>query len=322
MRNLAPIATLLATGINLGCKVGPEDASSSFERERLRMPELALADVAPLAGHTDISGLPPRQSDSLTGSEFLEKTAGLAPELREEAIYAEIRRGNVPSFLRRLAPVRVEGKGTDGRPLGATIYVMPDYLAIGSDTDWVRMPMNLMTAARLADELGFALPTRKMVNAIHESAAIRTPPLPLAPSGDMASNEYYARHNSMIDRALGTYAPGQLISGQKKDVVMNEGLRDRPDRIFIYGWLRPDGKPLQPLSDVHDAKYADYSHGIRLISRSVMIEGQMDYLPRAIGDAELGRIFAYDGPLPDYQELLTRQALKNASVALRRQAVP
>ena len=34
-------------------------------------------------------------------------------------------------------------------------------------------------------------------------------------------------------------------------------LYEFPDRVAIYGWHRPDGRPIQPLSTVHGFRYAD-----------------------------------------------------------------
>ena len=54
--------------------------------------------------------------------------------------------------------------------LAATIFVMPEYLAIGSDSDFLRIPMNLHTATAVADRFGFVLPTKKMVDAIYDQS--------------------------------------------------------------------------------------------------------------------------------------------------------
>ena len=88
-------------------------------------------------------------------------------------------------------------------------------------------------------------------------------PSPLPPGPQMMSNDYYRRHHQAIE-AQRTGRPG-LIAGHKKDVVVTNRLVSRPDRVAIYGWHRRDGRPIQPLSLVHEASYADYSHGIRFV---------------------------------------------------------
>jgi hypothetical protein len=71
-----------------------------------------------------------------------------------------------------------------------------------------------------------------------------------------------------------------LIAGIKKDVVQTAKLNSYPkhDRVAIYGWHKPDGKPIQPLYTGHVNWYVDYSHGIRLVSRRMRVDGRwMDY---------------------------------------------
>ncbi len=71
----------------------------------------------------------------------------------------------MPDFLRHLVSVSVKAKW-DGAEHTAIYDVMPDYLAIGSDADFVRMPMTPRTAQAFCDAAGMALPTRKMCNDI------------------------------------------------------------------------------------------------------------------------------------------------------------
>ena len=85
---------------------------------------------------------------------------------REQAILEQLSQGNLPEFLRKLVPVALQWEGASGRELVATIFVTPDYLAIGSDGDFPRIPMTLHTAVAVAERFGFVLPTRKMVDAI------------------------------------------------------------------------------------------------------------------------------------------------------------
>jgi hypothetical protein len=54
--------------------------------------------------------------------------------------------GNLPGFLRHLKPVMLHGQLPGGEAVEITICVTPDYLALGSDTDFLRIPMGLRTA--------------------------------------------------------------------------------------------------------------------------------------------------------------------------------
>ena len=50
----------------------------------------------------------------------------------------------------------------NGTPHSVKYQVMPDYLAIGSDEDFCRIPMGPITAQKLADLFGAVMPTRKL----------------------------------------------------------------------------------------------------------------------------------------------------------------
>ncbi|RMF92749.1 MAG: hypothetical protein D6736_02855, partial [Nitrospinota bacterium] len=82
-------------------------------------------------------------------------------------------------FLRRLTPVHLSYTPPGRKPLQATIWVMPDYLAIGSDADFLRIPLSYPAAITIANTFGFVLPTCKMVDAIYRQAAVHLRPQPL-----------------------------------------------------------------------------------------------------------------------------------------------
>jgi len=227
---------------------------------------------------------------------------------REQAILKEILGGNLPGFLRNLVPVSLSYQPPTGKMLTATVFVMPEYLAIGSDKDFLRIPMNLYTASTVASRLGYVLPTRKMVDAIYRQSAFHFSPEPMTPGPQMRSTEYYRIHNEKIEeqsRALGVM-PGMLVSGHKKDVVMTNLLAANPGRIAIFGWHRLNGVPIQPLSTVHGACYADYSHGIRLVSETALIDGERRSIYDVLQDPILARVFNDEGAIPNLRELMKR----------------
>jgi len=229
------------------------------------------------------------------------------PQEREQAIRDEILKGNVPEFLRKLVPVELRCELPSGKSLTATIFVAPDYLAIGSDADFLRIPMNLPTAAAIADRFGFILPTKKMVDAIYVQSRYHLVPQPLPAGPQMRSTAYYWTHNQMIEdqaRALGLRL-GELVSGDKKDVVMTNRLAAHVGRIAIYGWHRGPRQPIQPLSTVHGANYADYSHGIRLVSEMALIEGKLRSVYDILRDPSTATVLSDEGPIPRNWEFLS-----------------
>lgn len=246
----------------------------------------------------------------LTGSRFADYVSRMDARQREQAILKELLNGNVPGFLKNLIPVALSYRSPGGKTISATVFVMPEYLAIGSDKDFLRIPMNLYTAAAVATRMGFILPTRKIVNAIYEQSAFHFAPEPMTAGPQMRSTEYYQTHNRKIEeqsRTLGV-TQGALVSGHKKDVVVTNLLFTSPGRIAIYGWHRLNGAPIQPLSTVHGACYADYSHGIRLVSETVTVDGQSRSAYDVLQDPVLSRALSDEGPIPNLRGLIAGAA--------------
>lgn len=238
----------------------------------------------------------------------MERTARMSAEQREEAIYAAILRGNVPNQLRALVPVKLSAV-VKGKTITGTAWVLPDYLAVGSDDDFVRVPINAYTATRLAETLGFSLPTQKLVNAVYNQAKVHLRPRPLPAGREMTTNEYFQWHNDMIEEQLRDKDPnatplGTLIAGHKKDVILSNRLNRFPNRIAIYGWHKLDATPIQPLSTVHDAGYADYSHGIRFVDPVLRVNGQDMQIQKVLGDSELAALLSNEGRISRYDDMM------------------
>jgi len=272
---------------------------------------VSAAKKKPLA-HNDIPPamvIPSRPADAITGSEFARRTEGMSEAERQAAALVELRSGNVPPSSRRLTAVSMTGESPDGQPVTATVWVMPDYLSIGSDQDFLRAPLTYSSAAAIANEFGAVLPTPKIVDAVYDRSTERLTPQPLPAGRGMRSSEYCLRHHEMIQQQLQRIEPrriGDLVAGHKKDVVITNRLLKKPRQIAIYGWHRSSGKPIQPLSTVHEAEYADYSHGVRLVSRTVRIDGQKHSIVRALEDPRVAPALSYEGPLMNVDRLMRR----------------
>jgi hypothetical protein len=264
----------------------------------------SACDPSPLAH------FPQRPANAATGSEFAHRVQNLSGIARDELIRSELLAGNFPDFLRHLVPVTLAQD--------VTVCVLPDYLAVGSDKDFVFVPMGLEAALEVAQRFGFELPTPKIVDAIYAEAPIKLHPQPL-PAGDtMRSTAYFVEHNEMIEAQRAALAAplGMLTSGHKKDLVLTNRLWQIPGRVAIYGWhVRPNA-PIQPLSTVHGARYADYSHGVRLVSSTIYVDGQPRKIEDALGQPALARFFMDDGPLPQLAVRLTKlmASLERSSV--------
>ena len=265
------------------------------------------AFAAPCEAETS-QHIPPRASAAPGGQAFARQVAEMTEDEREAAIYTQLMAGNVPTFLRRRLPVQLSAEQTDGSVVEATVCVAPDYLAIGSDSDYLFVPMRLGTALAVAARYGDVLPTRRLVDAIYAQAPVHLAPQPLPASDAMRTTAYYWHHNQEVrqQRSLFAAALGTLTAGDKKDLVLSNRLWNFPGRVAIYGWHEPDGQAIQPLSTVHGARYADYSHGVRMISNIAYIGGVARPLLKLLTDPEAANLFSDEGAIPKLGELLTR----------------
>lgn len=245
--------------------------------------------VGTFTAEAQVLELPPRKHDAPTGSEFAASVRDLPTDEREKQIFGQIAGGNVPAFLRHLVPVSALSADSQHT---LTYYVTPDYLAIGSDEDYLLIPMTPILAQAIADTTRCSLPTKKMVNDIYQAASLKLAPQPIPPSAAMITTGVFVQHNDSVWRQrsplLSKFPLGVLVGGHKKDVILSNSIRTNlkpgvPRPVVIYGWHRLDGTPIQPPYNGHGGSYADYSHGIRLVQQEMMLDGrkvQMDSVLR------------------------------------------
>jgi hypothetical protein len=249
-------------------------------------------ESSPAAQGSLLKSIPPRANDALGGRAFMASIAELSREEREAAIYREIASGNVPQFLRRLKRVPIAAGDAKG-----SFEVAPDYLAIGGDDDFVRIPMTPQTAQRLADRFGCTLPTRKLVDAIDAVAEARLAPQPLTEDREAVSAFLLSNEKIEAQRRAKSFPLGALLTGAKKDVVLSPRMYERPDRVVIYGWRQLDGTPIQPLTNVHVDWYVDYSHGVRLVLDEIEVDGRRRKLSDLLRDEADSKLVSDEGPV-------------------------
>ncbi len=251
--------------------------------------------------------IPTRSADSPGGRAFAGSVTGVSEAQREAAIRRELLAGNLPRFLRELQPTTLLARLADGRPVQLTLCVLSDYLSVGSDDDFLRVPMGLDSALAVAAHFGFTLPTRRIVDLIYRQAAVHLQPRPLPPGEAMRSTATYLQHQDLVaqQQAERGAPAGALTAGHKKDLVLTPRLWAEPGRVAIYGWHRSATAPIQPLSTVHGARYADYSHGVRLVGRTVWLDGVPRSIFDLLADPLLAPLLSDEGPLPQAAALLS-----------------
>lgn len=266
----------------------------------MKITRAAIAGVlglACLAGAQTLP-LPIRPTNAPGGNAFAARTTSLAQAKREEEIISQIVAGNAPNFLRRLCAVTITNVA-EGKTNSATIFVAPDYLAVGTDEDYLLIPLTPATAQRIADRLGCTLPTPKMVNDIYAAAETKLAPAPMTPGPEMTSVRVFAEHNRTVrlQRAaqLPMPPPGALVAGHKKDVVISAKLATAPGKVAIYGWHRTNGTPIQPLYLGHTAVWVDYSHGIRLVQQKLIVNGETRTVAEVLANPNLAGLLSDEG---------------------------
>ena len=222
---------------------------------------------------------------SLTGWDFMLKADKMGFWKLEDAIVEAVLEGNIPQELRSFRKIVFRTPVVDSveilrKPHKVEIWVLPDYISIGTSDNFVRMPMGPLAAQRIADSLHCILPTTFLVDRIAEVSQGHLNIFPFRPLGSRNSQPIvYQDSNNAINALYDAkgYKFGQFISGLKKDVVLTYKILTLPgneNRVAIYGWHLPDGKAKQPLHIKHGNFYADYSHGIRMIYRTIKVDGK------------------------------------------------
>jgi len=241
--------------------------------------------------------IPLRSGDAIQGDAFMESIKNLSFADREVAIQKELSTGNLPWFMREMKEIESTFNDANGNSHQLKYRVMPDYLAIGSDSNFCRVPMGPITAQRVADFFGTCMPTRKLVDDIYANAEIKVAPVTYLPVGNNNERvEKFIEHNTAIqdqfDNAGGLL--GQLFGGTKKDVVLSNKIIDpaRTHHVTIYGWHRLNGEAIQPLTNIHIDTYVDYSHGIRYLDSEIHVDGGLKTIQNILKDPLLYKLLS------------------------------
>lgn len=260
----------------------------------------------------------PRKNTSLAGATNGIPTTGTeaaaaadlpSDESRQAVLVSALLAGNYPASSFDWKRVTYTATDANGQDRDVSLDVAPDYLAVGTDTDKITAPLGLSNAARVASELGFVLPTPLVVETIWKAAKaggfVYAPsPLPATVDGTMRRPGYWLQHRSNLE-SQGMPAPGTLVAGNKKDVVVTGKLLSSPGKVAIYGWQDPTtGKPIQQTYLGHGADYADYSHGIRPVNPTIYVDGESKSYADVLRDPVLFAILTRDSAPFDYDRAL------------------
>lgn len=248
--------------------------------------------------------VPPRPKNAMSGIEFRDYIMNMSTPDREDAILSAVTSGNIPNFMRTMVPITVTTT-LNGKSHTAVYYVIPDYLAIGSDKDYFLMPLTPLMAQRVADLLKCNLPTRKMMLEIARTATVRLIPYPIPPGPQMTTIPVFWDENTAIraERAvyLSKYPLGNLVSGDKKDVAVTSRLAIESTKVAIVGWTFPNTAYIQFLYLGHGDHYVDYSHGIRLVNLEMTLDGVSTTVPKVLQDPIYNVLLSDEGVVSTYR---------------------
>lgn len=241
--------------------------------------------------------IPDRPVAAPGASAIIAQISDLSLEDREALLVAEVLSGNIPSFMRVLADLELNVE-LEGREYVVLLRVLPDVLSVGHHTDFLRIPLSPQAAQVIADSTHTSLLTSKISDAVWSAATLRLAPRPIPPSEAMTTVAVFADHHALIEATWPPGLPhGTIVAGIKKDVVLTPRLDDEPGRVAIYGWHGQDGVPIQPIYTGHSEGWVDYSHGVRLVSRRVRVDGVEYDLPALLEDPVLWALLSDEGAM-------------------------
>lgn len=254
-----------------------------------------------------VPALADKPTATLAGSDFMRRADTTAFWTLEDIIVETVTAGQVPDALRHFRKITFTTSVVDSVEIlrkkhKVEMWVLPDYVAIGTNDDFVRMPMGPLAAQRIADALDCTLPTPFLVDRIAEASEGHVDIFPFRPLGNRNSQPIvFQDSNNAINAQFKAYGYefGQFISGLKKDIVLTYKimtLTEYERNVAIYGWHHPDGRAQQPLFVRHGNFYVDYSHGVRLIYNKVKIDGVEYNIREILQSPELYRLLS-DEPM-------------------------
>lgn len=285
-----------------------EQERKKEKEENQKIDDKVESDIEPdkIEPRADTLSFPPRTSE-LSGSAFFQDILGVNPSggryqngltgvEREQEILKQIENGNIPDFLRH--PKKVVVQDNNGNT--AELSVMPDYLAIGTNEDWVRVPITPVLARAIADRYGLELPTEKLADAVYDQADVKVQAEGLVRTGKdqryMQGNGFYLKHNEMIDKQTSGTVNGVLVAGQKKDIIFSRYAQNNPNKLDYYGFFKSNGEPIQKSGGgAHNNTYVDYSHGARFIAETVMVNGEPMRYSDILEDPQLAGLLSNEG---------------------------
>ncbi|MDP4271757.1 MAG: hypothetical protein Q8909_16800, partial [Bacteroidota bacterium] len=134
----------------------------------------------------------------MTLAEFCKQAKNLFRDRYDSLVFKMFEAGCTPRFMDEWKRIDCQLTDSLGKIIHASYYVKPDYLCVGTDTDFVRVPMQPKTAQRIANRLGAFLSTPKISDDVYKAADVKLVPEPLTEKRDSIATFFY--HNTLIEK--------------------------------------------------------------------------------------------------------------------------
>ncbi len=217
----------------------------------------------------------PNEDERINLSEMINHLKPLFLNQREDKILQYLESGFTPKQNKDVISLTVSKNLLDGKKHTLTYFVSSDYLSLeGSQKgEFLRTPLSWASSKKVLKMIDAMAPTKEMVDQIYRKSAVKIAPK-IKSSGENITNvDSFVRHNDTVNSQLNG-ATTLLLGGHKKDIVISKKLLSMPENMAIYGWHQLNGKPIQLLSTAHSSNYMNYSHGLRLVSRKMKLNGE------------------------------------------------
>lgn len=206
---------------------------------------------------------------------------------RDRAVLGAMLGGQLPPRLLQWQRVTY-GLRIGGREVQCAIDVSPDWLGVGSDTFYLRTPLQPSAFQRVADAADAMICTKVAVLAIHDAQApVRVGFAGMSPAEGESRNSLrlWLASNATLE-SVRRGAQGLTTDG-KKDVIVGPTQARNPGKVCIFGAWRANGSQVQSLSTIHSASYVDYSQCERLMRRTMLVDGAERSVEDVARDATL-----------------------------------
>jgi hypothetical protein len=214
---------------------------------------------------------------------------------RDELILRLVQEGKVNPLLTQFSPVSL----TSNLPQGVAgiefdVGMMP--VTIDTPNGPMVVPASANLAGNLASQLGGALPTRAIIEAMAAQGV--TPFTPQTPGPGMTGVDAARRQSAAVFGATGQ--PQAPVVGPFKELLA--------DGAFM-GAYKADGTPYQPYTPgmgPHSGDYGDYSHGARMVGETArirMADGTVREIPvsQLYADPAYSAALGLSGPVQPTQ---------------------